>query len=302
MSTATLSTPSAGGATREPRHGLRILLLWMLASAIATPIVYFVWGPHMPPGRLTDAARGQQWDNTVLGTVATPVVLMVWVYFGYAIAFFRQRGPELEDGVPIKGNRKLAAAWIVTTTTIVMSMFVFGTYELIVPAGAGGGEGPNPIWRPSGKIALQVQVIAQQWRFTYRFPQFGGVETTYLELPKGRSVQFNVTSLDVIHDFWSYKLGVKADANPSINNVAYATPEQLGPFSVRCDELCGIWHGAMYNYGKVVSPDQFLSWIVNEENKNAAVTKLLPPYSLTYTPSKQGAGGGYYANDPTSTS
>ena len=30
---------------------------------------------------------------------------------------------------------------------------------------------------------LQVQVIGQQWAFTYRFPQFGGMESTQLELP-----------------------------------------------------------------------------------------------------------------------
>jgi len=29
---------------------------------------------------------------------------------------------------------------------IVLAAFVFGTVELIVPAGAGAGEGPNPVW------------------------------------------------------------------------------------------------------------------------------------------------------------
>ena len=56
-----------------------------------------------------------------------------------------------------------------------------------------------------------------------------------------------MTSLDVIHSFWAYQLGVKADANPDYNNVAYTTTQQLGSFIVRCAELCGIWHGAMYN-------------------------------------------------------
>ena len=33
-----------------------------------------------------------------------------------------------------------------------------------------------------------------------------------------------MTSLDVIHSFWAYQLGVKADANPGVNNVAYTKP------------------------------------------------------------------------------
>ena len=60
---------------------------------------------------------------------------------------------------------------------------MFGTVELIVPAGAGAGQGPAPIWKPTGGNLLQVQVIGQQWRFTYRYPQFGGFETTQLVLP-----------------------------------------------------------------------------------------------------------------------
>ena len=71
---------------------------------------------------------------------------------------------------------------------------------------------------------LVVQVIGQQWKFTYRYPQFGGFETTQLVLPDNQWVQFHVTSLDVIHSFWAYQLGVKADANPGVNNVAYTKP------------------------------------------------------------------------------
>ena len=101
---------------------------------------------------------------------------------------------------------------------------MFGTVELIAPAGAGAGEGPTPVWKPQANNYLQVQVIGQQWAFTYRYPQFGGMESTQLVLPVNRRSQFHVTSLDVIHSFWAYQLGVKADANPGVNNVAYTTP------------------------------------------------------------------------------
>ncbi len=66
---------------------------------------------------------------------------------------------------------------MVVSTVIVLAAFVFGTVELVVPAGAGGGEGPNPIWTPTSKTVLPIQVIAQQWKFTYRYPTFGGFET-----------------------------------------------------------------------------------------------------------------------------
>ena len=132
-------------------------------------------------------------------------------------------------------------------------LFGFGTYELVQPGGAGGGQGSSPIWTPTSKTILPIQVIGQQWKFTYRYPTFGGFETNELVVPDDTTIQFNVTSLDVIHSFWAYQLGVKADANPDYNNVAYATTQQLGSFIVRCSELCGIWHGAMFNNGEVVT-------------------------------------------------
>jgi cytochrome c oxidase subunit II len=311
----TSSTPSG-----QRNDGAWLAGLWVGLSVVGCLLVYFVWGPHLPPGAQSSSASSQQFDIKVLAVIATPVVIGVLLYFGWALAFWRQRPGDDTDAAPLHGNTRVQVTWITVTSAIVLGLAVFGTYELVAPAGAGGGEGPQPIWKPAGTITtsstswtpggkniLQVQVIGQQWAFTYRYPQFGGFETTQLELPVGQPVRFNVTSLDVIHSFWAYQLGVKADANPDVNNVAYTTPQHTGTFTVRCAELCGIWHGAMYDYGKVVPDSDFLNWAHSSETQLASVTKLLPPYALTYDPTMvasmgkvntqlglTGAGGGYY--------
>jgi cytochrome c oxidase subunit 2 len=215
-------------------------------------------------------------------------LLFVWIYATYALINWRHREGDDEDGPPIHGNVKIQATWIGATAVIVLGLFVFGTVELIAPAGAGAGEGPAPIWRPNTSNMLQVQVIGQQWAFTYRYPQFGGMETTSLMLPDNRWVQFNVTSLDVIHSFWAYKLGVKADANPGVNNVAYTKPLHTGVFRVQCNELCGLWHGAMYNYGTVMSPAAFQRWASGQQFRQAnnGTLAALPPFALTYNPTE----------------
>jgi cytochrome c oxidase subunit 2 len=298
----------------------RILLtLWIALSIIADLLVGLVLGPHLPPGRASDQAASQQTDFTVLALLATPVVAGVLLYFGYALAFWRRKPGDETDAAPLHGNLKVQATWIIGTAAIVLSLAVYGTVELIAPAGAGAGQGPQPIfkngmppaasltsWTPNSGNILQVQVIGQQWAWTYRYPQFGGFETTQLVLPVGQPVQFNVTSLDVIHSFWAYTLGVKADANPGVNNVAYATPTRTGYFQVRCAELCGIWHGSMYDTGQVMSDSDFLAWAQATKTKLAGLTKILPPYALTYDPTiipagkineelgLTSAGGGYY--------
>lgn len=281
-------------AAREPNHMLRIFLIWLVLSVIATPLAYFVLGPIMPPGTMSNTADGQSFDNRVLVTLAAPVMIAVWVFFGYSLVVFRARGTEMVDGAPpVKQGARIQFAWVVVTTAIVLGLFAFGTYELLAPYGAGSGNGPAPIRNPPGKY-LQVQVIGQQWRWTYRWPQYGGVETTGIELPVGTYVQVHVTSLDVIHSWWAYELGVKADANPGVDNISYVKPLHTGPFTARCAELCGIWHGAMYTFGRVVTPAQFENWISAQVAKYAAVTPKLPPFAYTYNPTACGADGGFY--------
>jgi cytochrome c oxidase subunit II len=274
---------SPGAASGEPNHGLRIFIVWFVLALAADLIIWIVWRPHLPPGAMSSSAANQQFDIAVMAVMAAPVLIFVLTYAAYALIVWHHREGDEEDGPPIHGNTRVQAAWITISSVLVLALFVFGTVELISANGAGAGEGASPIWKPGGST-LQVQVIAQQWKFTYRYPQFGGFETTNLVLPVGQWVEFHVTSLDVIHSFWAYQLGVKADANPGVDNVAYTKINQTGSITVRCAELCGLWHGAMFDYGQAVSASAFESWAKGTEVSLAAVTKMLPPYALTYDP------------------
>jgi cytochrome c oxidase subunit 2 len=265
---------------------MRIFLIWLPLAVIADLLIWFLLYPHLPPGRMSSSAEHQQFDIAFMALLCAPVLLFVWSYAAYALINWRHREGDDEDGPPIFGNTKVQATWIGATAVIVLGLFVFGTVELIVPAGAGAGEGPAPIWKPNTNNLLQVQVIGQQWAFTYRYPQFGGMESSELLLPDNRWVEFHVTSLDVIHSFWAYQLGVKADANPGVDNIAYTQPKQLGTFRVQCNELCGLWHGAMYNYGHIVPQTTFAKWAAAMQFKQAnnGILAELPPYRTTYDP------------------
>jgi cytochrome c oxidase subunit 2 len=103
-------------------------------------------------------------------------------------------------------------------------------------------------------------------------------------LPVDREVELHVTSLDVIHSFWIPVLGLKADANPGADNIAYITPKRLGNVHIQCAELCGLFHGYMFDTGRIVTPGQFAAWARRERQLVAAVTRYLPKYSPDYLP------------------
>jgi cytochrome c oxidase subunit 2 len=284
--------------TRSPAdarpHGRRFVISWLVLSAIATPLVAIFLGPAIPPGKGSVEAAGQVIDNTVLVSVSTPVCIFVLLLIGYVLTVFRVKSPaavadagELEDGEPIKGNARVQIVWIAVTSATVLFLAGFGSYQL-VKDGAGGGQGPSASFTPVGyQKALDVQVIGQQWEFTYRYPTAGGVETPHLMLPENTLVRLHVTSLDAIHSFWAYQLGVKADANPGVDNVVYVTTKGPLTFDIRCAELCGLWHGYMSDKGQVVSQSDFSTWLDQQKTQYAPVLKYLPPYATSYLPDPQ---------------
>jgi cytochrome c oxidase subunit 2 len=264
----------------------RLVVIWLVLSVIGVLAVVFLLEPHMPPGAATAQAHAQRVANTVIAAILTPITIGVLIYFVFALTSFRQRGETIVDGPPIHGDSRLQATWVLGTVAVVLILAAYGTYALFTTesnaAGSGGGQGPTLI-SSAPADALQVQVVSQQWAFTYRYPQYGGVETTELALPAGRTVVFHVTSLDVVHSFWAYQLGVKIDAVPGADNVADVTPKKVGTFTVRCAELCGVWHGAMSGTGRVMSTADFASWIAGQQSASPA-TGNLPPYHTIYYP------------------
>ena len=100
-------------------------------------------------------------------------------------------------------------------------------------------------------------MTGQQWVWTFEYPQYDKFASDILYLPKDRPVLFNVTSVDVIHNFWAVELGVKIDANPGAITQTGVTPNKEGVFNVRCAELCGLHHAYMETEIRVLPSETF---------------------------------------------
>jgi cytochrome c oxidase subunit II len=267
-------------------HALRLLIAWAVLSVIGVFIAIQV---HLPPGDQSTQATDETSLLQLMLIISTPVFIGVVLFILYSVFAFRQTGgAALDDGPPLHGNFRLQVAWVAITAVIVLVLAVIGINGLTSSAAATNfASGQAALGTSSSATAsgnrLQVQVIGQQWWFTYRYPDFGGVETAHLMLPVNTNIEFHVTSTDVLHSFWAYQLGIKADANPGVDNITYVSTVRTGTFTVRCAELCGIWHGHMADTtAAVVSQADFTAWIAQQQKDDADIT--LPPYSPIYFP------------------
>jgi cytochrome c oxidase subunit II len=265
-----------------------VLIVWIVASVAGD--VALAFGP-IPPGQASDLASSESLTILLLAVIAWPVFAGVLAALFFTLVVNRTAPPTaLVSPEALRGNTRVQTAWIAATLVIVLSLAVYGTVALAIDQpGAGISTVSAALPMPtSTDQPLEVQVIAQQWWFTYRYPTYGGIETSQLVLPVNQKIQFHITSLDVTHSFWFYALGVKGDAVPLNDNVVTATPTQTGTYRVQCSELCGLWHGNMSdNTAMVVSPADFATWIQQQTTLDAPIMKFLVPYSHTYEPSTQ---------------
>jgi cytochrome c oxidase subunit 2 len=240
----------------------------------------------MPPGQASDLASNESFTMKFLAVIAWPVFSAVLAALFSTLVVNKMAPPTGEvSAEALRGNSRVQTTWIAVTLVIVLSLAVYGTVALAQDQPGGGISTVSaPLAQPADTSQpLEVQVIAQQWWFTYRYPSYGGIETSQLVLPVGQKIQFHITSLDVVHSFWFFALGVKADAVPLNDNVVTATPTEVGTYRVQCSELCGLWHGNMAdNTAMVVSTSDFAAWIQQQTTLDAPIMKFLEPYSHTY--------------------
>jgi cytochrome c oxidase subunit 2 len=261
-----------------------VVIVWFVLAVVGD--VALALGP-IPPGQASDLASSESLVILVLAVIAWPVFSAVLAALFFTLVVNRLAPPTAEvSPTELRGNTRIQTAWIAGTLVVVLSLAVYGTVALAIDEpGAGISTTAASLPMPaSADQPLEVQVIAQQWWFTYRYPAYGGIETAQLVLPVNQKIQFHVTSLDVTHSFWFYALGVKADAVPLNDNVVTATPTQIGTYRIQCSELCGLWHGNMTDdTAMVVSTTDFSAWIQEETALDAPIMKYLPAYSHTYT-------------------
>jgi cytochrome c oxidase subunit 2 len=276
------------------RHGARISVIWVVASIIVEILVGALPIPS-PTG--SSEALGEHQTVYMLFYVGAPIFVFIWVLLLYTLIVFRHKPDQPDEDRPTPPDSPpILLLWAAISFLIVLFLAGWGTFTLKeitdqpnAPAVLAASH--RKVVVPAAK-PLDVQVIGQEWFWTFRYPKYGGMETKDLFLPVNTPIHFHVTSLDVVHSFWIYDYDVKEDAVPGVENTAWMLARHTSSFTtngrdwVKCNELCGIWHGYMRNRLYVISQSAFKSWAQKQYNyeKSVGLLKYLPKYAPVYYP------------------
>jgi cytochrome c oxidase subunit 2 len=227
------------------------------------------------------ASNWTMMDQTVNITFwVTGIVFIATNFFmAYCIWRFRHRKGIKAEYEP--ENKKLEWWLTIVTTVGIAAMLAPG---LVVWA--------KFVTVPDG--ASVVEVVGQQWNFSYRFPGKDGVFGTTnirlaspenplaiepndpngqddvvvtspeLHLPVGKPVKIILRAKDVLHQFAVPPFRVKMDMVPGMVTYFWLTPTRTGSFDALCEQLCGMAHFTMRGRVIVDSEKDFQAWLATQ--------------------------------------
>lgn len=235
------------------RDTVIIATIWAVSTLVLEVLFTFV-----DPFPIKAAHQAEVSDDSfrILTHMGLPVITFTLTVLGYSIARYRCPTFPLEDGPPLRQNTQVSTIWLgITSVLCFVSVIYPGLTELAEFRG-------DPV------SDLRVDVTGLQFSWIVHYPDTDKTSTD-LVLPKGRQVELFTTSNDVVHSLWIPAFRTKIDAVPGRTNSMKITPIKTGSykedplFRVQCAELCGLNHTLMKIPVRVLEPDEFDKWLID---------------------------------------
>lgn len=251
MMTNNRRTGSVGEFIRRPyvRHVFYIWIVITIALIFFAPVQSNLMGSNASIEM--DVVKETM---NIFSLMAAPVAGLVLAVVVYSLFGWRSKGPgePTEEGSPQRNNSKVVFGWVLSSSILCLILLIWGLQAMSESANASNGA----------KVHT-VDVIGNQWVWNFNYKEDGNFSSHELYLPVDEPVMFNISSVDVIHSFWIVEMGVKMDANPHEVTHMRVTPNEVGVYSIRCAELCGLNHSAMFTKVHVVSKADYAAWVVS---------------------------------------
>jgi len=249
-------------------------LIWLIAASVVALFAVRQW--WLPEAISAHAVAYDEQFRLTLWICAV-IFIAVHVALGWVILRYRRRGAAVRHST---GSTRLEWIWTVATAALFIGLMLTG----------------NRIWASlqfatPASDALQVEVLARQFAWSYRYPgadgKFGptrlslvndaaandfGIDredaagkddiiSPVLRVPAGRPVTLTLRARDVIHSFFVRELRIKQDVVPGMVIPLYFQADRPGTYEIACAELCGLGHHQMRSTLRVLSAEAFEEWL-----------------------------------------
>jgi len=269
-----------------------------LYASIATGAALFsgaAWAdqPHPWQYRFQEAASPImdqiEWFERYTLWFVIPITLFVLFLLGYCVWKFR----ESKNPTPSRTSHNTLIEIIWTVGPVIVLLFIaVPSFKLL-----------NAEYAPDEEPKLTLKATANQWNWDYeyqveqplsfnsallqdgdragagkedlaKYPRLLAVDNE-LVVPVNVTTRVLVTGADVIHAFAMPAFGVKVDAVPGRINETWFRAAKEGLYYGQCSELCGKDHAFMPIAIRVVSQQQYDTWLAAAKQNLSNANKAL---------------------------
>lgn len=261
-----------------------ILALLIVILTVSTVYIFVVKKWWFPPAI---NAIGHEIDAQFMRTLYITGLVFVLAQLGLAWALFRYRSRG-QKATYSHGNNTMEILWTLATAVMFIGLGIYS----------------QRVWaevrlRPAPADAMRIEVIGQQFKWSFRLPGPDGKFGKYKfeahpeqeftrdpwvvdpDDPDGkddiilgpgsviavvvdRPVELLIRSKDVTHSFFVRELRLKQDAVPGMTIPLQFTATVPGEYQVVCAELCGQGHHLMGTFLKVLSQADYDAWLKDQ--------------------------------------
>ena len=264
------------------RKSLSALVLAAVALT-AAPRADAAWGDLNMQVGVTELSKEIYSLHMTIFWWCVAIGIAVFGVMIYALLAFRKSNGAVPD-TSITHSTKVEIIWTVIPVLILVVMAIPAARTLIAIEDMRNTE-------------LTVKVTGYQWRWQYEYLDEGisffsvldrkhdeirqtqsgldpkAVENYLLDVdnplvvPVDTKVRILLTAQDVIHAWWVPDFGMKKDAIPGLVNEMWfkVDTSKTGRYRGQCAELCGRDHGFMPVVVKVLSKDDYKSWVAQQK-------------------------------------
>lgn len=254
---------------------------------------YDVWGSWAWRDAVTE--HGKDIDRMFIITLAITTAVLVLTHIVLLSFTYIYRARAKRKAYYYPHNDAIERLWTIVPAIVLTVLVLFGFFTW---------RSITNIPEELQKEAIQIEVLAEQFKWSIRYPGVDGqigkrnyklttpsnpygidfndkaawddLQTDDIVIPVNKSVRFHVLSKDIIHSFYIPDFRVQINAVPGMTNYFQFTPtvtteemrDKLNDpnydFIMLCNKICGSGH---YNMGKkviVVTEAEYKEWLAKQ--------------------------------------
>jgi cytochrome o ubiquinol oxidase subunit II len=215
-----------------------------------------------PKGPIADAERGLMIDAfTVMMLVVVPIIVMVF-WFAWR---YRARGNARYEPTWAYSVKVDAVVWLIPALIVIaVAVLLWRSTHHLDPYREIASTNPP----------LDVQVVAQDWKWLFIYPEQGVASVNQLAIPAGRPISLRITSDTVMNSFYVPALAGQIYAMAGMQTRLQILADKPGKFVGRNTQYSGGGFSDQFFEVVAMSQADFDAWVAKAKQ---APGKLDPP-------------------------